>query len=207
MTFRNSCYTKDEIVGLLLIKLSPSGEEIFADIGCGTGNVSFQMAKYCRKVYAIDVKEDAIRFVKKKAEQKGIDNIETFHGSGVDFLNSIDAIDIAFFGGTRDIGKMLIVAGIKVRGKIVVNLARMGIAERVIKIMTRLGMFEEVIMVNVAKGYDLAGDIAFRSENPVFMVVGDASKVDKISLKDEWETFKSHERWEDLYTPLYSGEK
>jgi cobalt-precorrin-6B (C15)-methyltransferase len=42
--------------------------------------------------------------------------------------------------------------------------------------MKSLGIFEEVIHVQVSKGYELAGETAFKPANPVYIVVGDARK-------------------------------
>lgn len=156
--------TKDEVIGVLLAKLKPRKEDIFADIGCGSCAVSNFFADYVSKVYAVDIDENAIRSAKVK------ENVELLHMHGLEFLRNYD-YDIVFFGGTKDIEEMLRVASKKARG-FAVNLARIEMACRVIQIMKELGVFKEALIVNVSKSYELAGLTAFKPINPVFIVVG-----------------------------------
>ena len=156
--------TKLEIIGILFAKLMPKREEIFADIGCGSCAVSNFFANYVSKVYAVDIDENVIR----NAEVK--ENVELLHMHGLEFLRDYD-YDIVFFGGTKDIEEMLKVASGKAR-KIAVNLARIEMACKVIKVMKELGIFKEALIVNISKSYELAGLTAFKPINPIFIVVG-----------------------------------
>jgi hypothetical protein len=38
--------------------------------------------------------------------------------------------------------------------------------------MREIGIFEEMLLINISKSYELAGEIAFRPLNPIFMVIG-----------------------------------
>ncbi len=38
--------------------------------------------------------------------------------------------------------------------------------------MKEVGIFQELIQINIARGYALAGDIALKPANPIFMVIG-----------------------------------
>ena len=55
---------------------------------------------------------------------------------------------------------------------IVVDLARIGIASKVAELMKKAGIFREILQIHINRGYDLAGDIAFKPINPIFMVIG-----------------------------------
>ncbi len=156
--------TKDEVIGILFAKLKPRKEDVFADIGCGSCAVSNFFADYVSKVYAVDVDENVIRSAKVK------ENVKLLHMHGLEFLRNYD-YDVVFFGGTKDIEEMLEVASRKAR-KIAVNLARIEMACKVIQVMKKLGIFEEALIVNISKNYELAGLTAFRPINPIFMVVG-----------------------------------
>ena len=46
---------------------------------------------------------------------------------------------------------------------------------RTAEIMKKLEIFTEMLIVNVSKSYELAGLTAFKSLNPVFIVVGSVS--------------------------------
>ncbi len=158
--------TKEEIIGVLFAKLKPRSDDVFADIGCGTCTVSNFFAEYVSKVYAVDIDERVIGSARVR------ENVEVLHMHGLEFLSNYD-YDIVFFGGTKDIGEMLEVVSGRAR-RVAVNVARVEKASEVIQIMRRLGMFEEALIVNVSKSYDLAGLTAFRPLNPVFVIVGGA---------------------------------
>jgi putative AdoMet-dependent methyltransferase len=51
------------------------------EIGTGTGALAVGLAKYCKKVIAIDVSPVMLEFAENKAESRGIKNIE-FHKGG-----------------------------------------------------------------------------------------------------------------------------
>lgn len=163
--------TKSEIIGVIFSKLQPEGNDIFADVGCGTGAVSQFFSQYVLKTYAVDEDYEAVEITEKRLKDNKTTNVEVIHSSGSDFLERYD-YDIVFFGGTRQIADMLDIAANKSR-KIVVNLARLEIALEVIQKMKELNIFNEALVVNVAKSYELAGGTAFKSINPVFMVVGE----------------------------------
>ncbi|RLE69340.1 MAG: cobalt-precorrin-6Y C(15)-methyltransferase [Thermoprotei archaeon] len=156
--------TKEEVIGILFAKLKPRKEEVFADIGCGSCIVSNFFADYVSKVYAVDIDENIIKSAKVK------ENVELLHMHGLEFLKKYD-YDAVFFGGSRDIEEMLEVAGKKAR-RIAVNLARIETACKVIHAMKESGIFKEALIVNVSKSYELAGLTAFKTINPIFMVVG-----------------------------------
>ena len=166
------CYTKDEIISIVLDKLNPSKDEIFVDIGCGTGRVSLKASKVFKKVFAVDVDDKAVKNFKARVEDLGIGNIEVVHSHGKKFLASAEKIDKIFFGGTKDIEDMLDIA-VKKSKMFAVNLARMDNAVRVTAKMKDLGVFKEILLINISKGYDLAGGVAFKPYNPIFIVTGE----------------------------------
>jgi precorrin-6B methylase 2 len=79
--------------------------------------------------------------------------------------------DVVFFGGTKGIEEALEIAAERA-GKIAVNAARIEIAVKVMSKMKELGIFKEMLIVNISKSYELAGGMAFKNLNPVFVVVG-----------------------------------
>jgi cobalt-precorrin-6B (C15)-methyltransferase len=38
--------------------------------------------------------------------------------------------------------------------------------------MKEAGIFQELLQIHISQGYDLAGDMALKPANPIFMVVG-----------------------------------
>jgi precorrin-6B methylase 2 len=160
--------TKPEIIGILFAKLKPEKSEMFADIGCGSGSISEFFAPHVRKVYAVDVDEKAVEKARKRLAQ--FSNVEVIWMDALKFLREFE-YDVVFFGGTKGIEEALEIAAERA-GKIAVNAARIEIAVKVMSKMKELGIFKEMLIVNISKSYELAGGMAFKNLNPVFVVVG-----------------------------------
>lgn len=158
--------TKLEVIGVLFAKLKPSKDQIFADVGCGSGSVAEFFAPFVKKVYAVDVDEKVLDEAKKRLS--GL-NCEVICMDGLDFLSKYD-YDLVFFGGTKRLEEMLEIACKKAK-KIAVNAARIEVALNALGKMKSLGWNCEMIALNVWRSYELVGGTAFKPLNPVFMVV------------------------------------
>lgn len=159
--------TKQEVIGVVFSKLKPSKDDIFADIGCGTGSVSEFFAPFVKKIYSVDIDEKAVEEAKERLKNF---NCEVLCIDGIDFLKKYD-YDIVFFGGTKGLEEMLEIACSKAK-KIAVNAARLEVAIKALERLKSLGMRTEILALNIWKGYELAGGTAFKPLNPVFVVVG-----------------------------------
>ncbi len=159
--------TKEEIIGVVFSKLRPTKKDIFADIGCGVGNVAKFFSDYVKFVYAVDNDGEIIEEAKKNL--KNCKNVKIIVSDGYDFLKDYE-YDIAFFGGTKGINDMLEVC--KAR-RVAVNAARIEVAVEVMEKMKKLGIFKEILIVNISKSYKLAGLTAFKNLNPVFIIFGE----------------------------------
>jgi 2-polyprenyl-3-methyl-5-hydroxy-6-metoxy-1,4-benzoquinol methylase len=58
------------------------------DIGAGTGALSIELAKYCKEVTAVDISSQMLDILKKKAEEKNINNIRTVRAGFLTYNNS-----------------------------------------------------------------------------------------------------------------------
>lgn len=159
-------YTKNEVIGVVFSKLKPDKSKVFADIGCGSGAVTEFFAPYVAKAYAVDSGVEAIKQAQERLRE--FENVEVICSDGREFLES-HKVDLVFFGGTKGIETMLEVCRVE---RVVVNAARIDVAVKVAEKMKELGIFEEIVVVNVAKSYELAGGLAFKPLNPVFVVCG-----------------------------------
>ena len=63
--------------------------DIVFDLYCGIGTISLFMAKYAKKVYGIEIVEDAVKDAKENALNNGIDNVEFFAGDVEDVLDDL----------------------------------------------------------------------------------------------------------------------
>ena len=63
-----------------------TGEETVCDLYCGIGTISLFMAKKAKKVYGVEIVEQAIEDARKNAERNHIDNAEFYVGKAEELL-------------------------------------------------------------------------------------------------------------------------
>lgn len=150
-------------------KLDIKSGQVFLDVGCGSGAVSLAASRYTDKIYGIDRREEAVQMCRTR-----VPNGEFFLGDAAAVLPDLPEVDRCFIGGTRDIDEFLplILEKAAPGCVIVADLARLGIAARLAQLMKEAGIFQELIQIHIARGYDLGGDIALKPVNPIFMVIG-----------------------------------
>lgn len=161
--------TQEENIHIATGKLNILPGNVFLDIGCGSGAVSLAASRYTDSIYGIDVRKEAVEASKIKVPG-GV----FLCGDASDLLQELPPIDRCFIGGTRQIEdffpKLLERAALGC--VIVADLARIGMAYRVAELMKAHGLFQELLQIQISRGYELAGDFALKPVNPIFMVVG-----------------------------------
>ena len=150
-------------------KLDIQPAQVFLDIGCGSGAVSLAASRYTDKIFGIDRREEAVQMCRATVSHGNF-----LSGEAAGILPGLPEVDRCFIGGTRGIDEFLPLLLEKARPGcvIVADLARLGIAAHVAQMMKEAGIFQELIQIHIARGYDLGGDIALRPVNPIFMVIG-----------------------------------
>ena len=161
--------TQDENIFIAMGKLDIRPGQVFLDIGCGSGAVSAAAARYTDRIYGIDRREEAVAMSSAMVPAG-----KFFSGEAAELIPGLPQVDRCFIGGTRGIDEFWPVLLEKVnRGSIIVaDLARLGIAAHVSELMKQAGIFQELIQIHISRGYALAGDIALKPANPIFMVIG-----------------------------------
>lgn len=161
--------TQEENIYIAMGKLNIQRAQVFLDIGCGSGAVSLAASRYTDRIYGIDRRDEAVQICKSTVSQG-----QFFSGEAAAVLPGLPEVDRCFIGGTRGIDEFLPLLLEKAAPGcvIVADLARLGIAARVAQMMKEAGIFQELIQIHIARGYDLGGDIALRPVNPIFMVIG-----------------------------------
>lgn len=169
--------TQDEVMAVSLFKLNIKEGDVMADIGCGTAKISIEASEKCSSIYAIDRRAEAVEYAKHEIEAAGKDNIILIHGEASSVLDEIGthAFDCAFVGGSGDIELVLEKLKDMVSGRIVVNAVLLDTVSRTIKKMKDLGIFREVVHIQVSRSYELAGDIMLKPVNPVYIIVGEVN--------------------------------
>lgn len=67
-------------IGLILANTLIGKDDICIDAGSGTGALAIALARYCKKVFSLDIREDHQEIAKSNAEFLGIKNIEFLIG-------------------------------------------------------------------------------------------------------------------------------
>jgi cobalt-precorrin-6B (C15)-methyltransferase len=160
--------TQEENVFIAMGKLDIQRAQVFLDIGCGSGAVSLAASRYTDRIYGIDRRPEAVQMCRARVPG------QFFSGEAAAVLPGLPEVDRCFIGGTRGIDDFLPLLLEKARPGcvIVADLARLGIAARLAQLMKEAGIFQELIQIHIARGYDLGGDIALKPVNPIFMVIG-----------------------------------
>jgi cobalt-precorrin-6B (C15)-methyltransferase len=161
--------TLEENIHIAMGKLNIGPGDLFLDIGCGSGAVSLAASRFTDRIYGIDMREEAV-----KASRALVPTGVFYIGDASGILPKLPPIDRCFIGGTREIEVFFpVLLGRAAPGFLIVaNLARIGRAHMVAELMKEAGIFQELLHISISRGYELAGDLALRPANPIFMVVG-----------------------------------
>jgi cobalt-precorrin-6B (C15)-methyltransferase len=160
-------------MAVALFKLGLRDGDCMIDVGCGTGKVSIAAAQMGANVIAIDRREEAIRFAKKESEREGVKNIRFFCAEATEFLQDKNRIfDCAFIGGSHRLEEFLPVLAKKVRRRIVVNAVLVSTLHTTVEKMREIGIFDEVVHVQIARSHEIAGNIMLKPIDPVYVIVG-----------------------------------
>lgn len=96
---RDEWQKPDEVIALLGVD---EGAQV-ADVGAGGGYFTFKLASVVGdtgRVYAVDVDDDMVAYLKKRAEADGVVNIEVIHGEFHDPLLPDGRIDLVLTSNT-----------------------------------------------------------------------------------------------------------
>ncbi|MCQ1539129.1 precorrin-6Y C5,15-methyltransferase (decarboxylating) subunit CbiT [Methanocalculus taiwanensis] len=164
--------TQPEICAVAVDKLGIRPGDTVADIGCGTGTVSIAIARTAQRVYAIDIRPEAITVAEDTIAKSGLTNITLIEDDACSFLQESERIDLAFVGGSKGLPRILLLLAEKRVRTIVVNAVLIETATSAINTMRALGIFAEAIHLQVSRSHDLAGKTMFKPENPIYIIVG-----------------------------------
>ena len=76
-----------------------------------------------------------------------------------------------FLAATKNLAEILPLLAKKVKRTIVINAVMVSTLERAVATLKDLGIFTEVVQVQVSRSYDIAGSIMFRPIDPVYIIV------------------------------------
>jgi len=167
--------TQDEIMAVSLFKLGLRSTDTLLEIGCGTGKVSVAAARSVKNVISLDRRQEAVTMAQTAARAAGLHNISFFCTGGLDFLAADTVYDCAFVGGTQQLALILPLLAKKVKRTIVINAVLLGTLAEAVTAMQQLGIFKEVVQVQVTRSSPVAGSIMFKPIDPVYVITGNGT--------------------------------
>lgn len=88
-------YFDDRVASLAIEKLLPR-HLVVADIGCGTGSLTFELARFARKVVGVDLSPQMLRRARAAASEKRLRNVEFRQGDALRLPLESSSVDAAF---------------------------------------------------------------------------------------------------------------
>ncbi|HEY1233613.1 MAG TPA: class I SAM-dependent methyltransferase, partial [Candidatus Binatia bacterium] len=88
-------YFDDRVTSLAIEKLLPRRLTI-ADVGCGTGTLSFELARFAQHVIGIDLSNQMLRRARSVATERAIANVEFRQGDALKLPLDRASVDSAF---------------------------------------------------------------------------------------------------------------
>jgi ubiquinone/menaquinone biosynthesis C-methylase UbiE/DNA-binding transcriptional ArsR family regulator len=88
-------YFDDRVTSLAIEKLLPRNL-VLADIGCGTGSLTFELARFAQKVIGVDLSQEMLRRARALAKAKNLDNVEFRLGDVLNLPVDSRRVDAAF---------------------------------------------------------------------------------------------------------------
>ena len=73
--------------------LSIQPDDVLIDLGTGTGAFAIQVARRCKKVYAVDVSKVMLEYGSRKAARSGVTNVEFVHGGFLTYSHRAAPVD------------------------------------------------------------------------------------------------------------------
>jgi ArsR family transcriptional regulator len=88
-------YFDDRVTSLAIEKLLPQNLTV-ADIGCGTGSLTFELARFAGKVIGVDLSKEMLRRARAVAKEREVDNVEFRQGDALKLPLDSRSVDAAF---------------------------------------------------------------------------------------------------------------
>ena len=88
-------YFDDRVTSLAIEKLLPR-DLTLADVGCGTGSLTFELARFARRVIGVDLSSEMLRRARAIAKERKLDNVEFRRGDALRLPLQTNSVDAAF---------------------------------------------------------------------------------------------------------------
>lgn len=166
--------TKPVVRAVLERKLKLGPDDHFVEVGSCTGAVTIEAAQNAGEVTAIERKQSRLKTTEANLAVNEYDadvnliNAEAPEGVPTDG-------DVLFLGGSRNYESVIDAALDADYQRIVMNVSRLEVAGEAARAFRDRDVLDEVLHLQAATGYDLAGATSFDAENPVYVLIADES--------------------------------
>jgi cobalt-precorrin-6B (C15)-methyltransferase len=163
--------TKPEVRSVLARKLSLGPDDHFVEVGSCTGAVTIEAARRAGRVTALERKAERLDATRANLAANDYDaDVELRNAEAPERLPGDG--DVLFLGGSRNYRDVLDRAVAAGYDRIVMNVSRLEVAGEAARAFRDRDILDEVLCLQMATGYDLAGATSFDADNPVYMLVG-----------------------------------
>lgn len=166
--------TKQEVRAALLSKLAVGPEDVFWDIGAGTGSVSVELAALCRGVWAVERDRRALALLRQNREKFHAYRLRVVEGEAPEALAGLPAPDGVFVGGSS--GRLPDILRAACRANPAVRICVSAVALETLQVACRtleeLGRRAEVTQLVVSRSRPAGQLHLLLANNPVFLVTG-----------------------------------
>ncbi len=170
--------TKEEVRDISISKLHLKSDSVLYDIGSGTGSIAVASALLSDdiNVYAIEMKDEAVELINKNKDKFMLDNINVIKAKAPDGLKELPKASHAFIGGSSGNMKEIIMAlrDINLGMRVVINAVSLETIGEISSILNDFNIEnEEIIQVQVDRGYKAGSHRLMKAENPVYICAFD----------------------------------
>ena len=88
-------YFDDRVTSLAIEKLLPRNL-VLADVGCGTGSLTVELARFAGKVIGVDLSQEMLRRARDVAKERQLRNVEFRRGDALKLPLEAHSVDAAF---------------------------------------------------------------------------------------------------------------
>ena len=168
--------TKSEVRAVLMSKLHLRPEMVCADIGCGSGSCTVEMAlsAWMGMVYAIDPNPEAVALTKENLKRFHIGNTEVMLGTAPDDIKDIPPLDAAFIGGSKGHMDGIIneILGKNPDCRIVVSAIALQTLSSAMEAFKGAGINAEIVQIQSSASKQVGGLDMMMARNPIYLISG-----------------------------------
>lgn len=168
--------TKEEIRTVSLSKLRLNSEDVFIDIGAGTGSMTIEAGIRINegKIFAIERKLEGVELIKENAKRFSLENINIIHGTAPADICDLPKMDKIFIGGTGGNIKEIfdwMDEKLVSNGRVVMNFITIeNLYKSIMEIKSRKYIDMDITNISVTKGRSISNITMMEGQNPIYII-------------------------------------